>query len=180
MKNPFEYGDIVAGESFCNREREQRDIIRSIDNSQNLILYSERRLGKSSLVKTVMKNLSESDYYLTYVDLWPTDSASSFIKTMASELAGAHQSRGKQLLNWAGNIFNVLSPVLTMTKEGEPQLEFNLSSAGENLPALKDILTAPETIREQTGKQVVIVLDEIQKIREYESDRVENQLRSIA
>ncbi len=178
MKNPFEYGDIVLGDSFCNRVKESKDIRRTIENAQNMVVFSERRLGKTSLVKRVLNSLPDQKYYCVYVDLWPTDGKITFIQTLAEALAGAHKSTGEQLLDWAGTIYNVLSPTVSMSKEGEPQLNFNFSSTDNSVPALKDVLEAPEIIREQTEKKVVVVLDEIQVIRKYENGIVENQLRS--
>jgi hypothetical protein len=44
MKNPFEYGGVVGGSAFCNRKRELSDLVRAMENSEKLFLYSERRL----------------------------------------------------------------------------------------------------------------------------------------
>jgi hypothetical protein len=32
MRNPFEYGGVVSGEAFCNREKETRDLVRAMEN----------------------------------------------------------------------------------------------------------------------------------------------------
>lgn len=50
MKNPFEYGGVVSGEAFCNRETEIGDLLRAIENADKLFVLSERRYGKTSLV----------------------------------------------------------------------------------------------------------------------------------
>ena len=50
MKNPFEYGGVVSGDAFCNREKELTEILSSMENSETLFVYSERRLGKTSLI----------------------------------------------------------------------------------------------------------------------------------
>ncbi|MGO9232496.1 MAG: hypothetical protein ACLQKA_25140 [Bryobacteraceae bacterium] len=49
MKNPFQYGGIVEGAAFCNRKKELADLKAAFENSEKLFLYSERRLGKTSL-----------------------------------------------------------------------------------------------------------------------------------
>jgi len=43
MKNPFEYGGVVGGSAFCNRKKELSDLVRAMENSEKLFLYSERR-----------------------------------------------------------------------------------------------------------------------------------------
>ncbi len=50
LRNPFEYGGVVAGSAFCNRVKEKKDLARSIRNHEKLFVFSERRFGKTSLV----------------------------------------------------------------------------------------------------------------------------------
>jgi AAA+ ATPase superfamily predicted ATPase len=40
-----------------------------MENSERLFLYSERRLGKTSLVLRVLKGLDREQYVAAYVDL---------------------------------------------------------------------------------------------------------------
>lgn len=46
MKNPFEYGGVVGGNAFCNREKEVTDLLRAIENNEKLLVFSERRYRK--------------------------------------------------------------------------------------------------------------------------------------
>ena len=48
--NPFEYGGVVAENAFCNRAREKADLAKAIRNHEKLFAFSERRLGKMSLM----------------------------------------------------------------------------------------------------------------------------------
>ncbi|TMP97725.1 MAG: hypothetical protein E6L07_01970 [Verrucomicrobia bacterium] len=50
MRNPFEYGGVVSGEAFCNRQKELADLRRAMENAEKLFVFSERRYGKTSLV----------------------------------------------------------------------------------------------------------------------------------
>ena len=53
MKNPFEYGGVVSGHAFCDREKEVTDLLRAIENNDKLFVFSERRYGKTSLVRKI-------------------------------------------------------------------------------------------------------------------------------
>jgi hypothetical protein len=55
MKNPFQYGGIVEGAAFCNRKRELADLTAAAESSEKLFVYSERRLGKTSLVRPALR-----------------------------------------------------------------------------------------------------------------------------
>ena len=57
--NPFEYGGVVAGDSFCNRAREKADLAQAIRNHEKLFVFSERRFGKTSLVRAVLAGFSK-------------------------------------------------------------------------------------------------------------------------
>ena len=50
MENPFSYSGIVTGEAFCNRESEMSELGQLAKDSQNVLIYSHRKTGKSSLL----------------------------------------------------------------------------------------------------------------------------------
>ena len=54
MDNPFVYGKEVSGCNFCNRKSEIKELCRDAINSQNVIIFSQRRLGKTSLIREVL------------------------------------------------------------------------------------------------------------------------------
>ena len=83
MRNPFQYGGVVGGPAFCNRAQEIADLLRAAENGEKLFLYSERRMGKTSLVLHILRTLPPHTYATAYVDLWPTDGAVSFIRATA-------------------------------------------------------------------------------------------------
>jgi hypothetical protein len=43
MRSPFEYGGVVSGDAFCNREQELADLLRAMENAEKLFVFSERR-----------------------------------------------------------------------------------------------------------------------------------------
>ena len=61
MENPFSYTGIVRGDAFCNRQTEQTELLKFIKGSQNVLLYSHRRYGKSSLIYKLLTDSSGSD-----------------------------------------------------------------------------------------------------------------------
>jgi len=54
MKNPFEYGGVVSGNAFRNREKEVTDLRLAMENNGKLFAFSERRYGKTSLVRRAL------------------------------------------------------------------------------------------------------------------------------
>jgi hypothetical protein len=77
MKNPFQYGGVVSGDAFCNRKQELEDLLKAMESGEKLFVYSERRFGKTSLVRFALDKLPKKQFASAYVDLWPTDGAFS-------------------------------------------------------------------------------------------------------
>ena len=59
MKNPFVYGKEVFGDNFCNRKSEINELCRDVVNSQNVIIFSQRRSGGTSLIKEVFRSCNK-------------------------------------------------------------------------------------------------------------------------
>jgi hypothetical protein len=57
VRNPFEYGGVVSGDAFCNRKQELADLRRAMENAEKLFVFSERRYGKTSLVRATLDKL---------------------------------------------------------------------------------------------------------------------------
>ena len=55
MGNPFIYGEAVSGRAFWNRHKEVKELLRDIQNGQNVIIFSPRRYGKTSLIKRTLE-----------------------------------------------------------------------------------------------------------------------------
>src|SRR5437879_2466537 len=89
MRNPFQYGGIVSGEAFCNRQKEIADLRRAAVNGERLFVFSERRFGKTSLVKTALDKLPKKNFITVYVDLWPTDSEATFVAALAKAITAS-------------------------------------------------------------------------------------------
>ena len=179
MRNPFEYGGVVAGDAFCNRTKERADLARAIRNHEKLFVSSERRFGKTSLVQTVLAGLSKRSTVCVYVDLWPTDSEATFIAALAHAITHSMSSSVSKLLETGKRFFSNLAPSVTLDEEGKAEIHFGFSKHSALAPALDEVLATLPKIAAKDQRDVAIVFDEFQQVLEYGSDRVEKKLRSI-
>jgi len=178
MKNPFHYGGVVTGNDFCNRTEEQQVLFRAIQNSEKLFIYSERRIGKTSLVKQVLQQAEKKGSTASYIDLWPTDSEASFITTVAKSITMSMGGTAQKLLSTAKQFFGKLAPSVSLNDEGKPVVTFRVQAESQITPLLEDVLSVPVRLSKK-NRSVVIVFDEFQRIVEYDSDTIEGYLRSI-
>jgi len=77
MNNPFRFSGVVEEPAFCDREKEQKELKQYIESSQNVLLYSHRRYGKSSLILKLFKGLK--NVKPVYIDLYGTTGVEEFI-----------------------------------------------------------------------------------------------------
>ena len=179
MKNPFRYGGVVSGDAFCNRQEELAELLSAMKNSEKLFVYSERRFGKTSLVRLALEQLPKEHYLSAYVDLWPTDGEASFSIAVARALAESMSTTADKLLDMARTFFGRLVPGITLDEEGKPKVTFAVSRADMSGPELDEVLAAPAKIAAQGKRKVAVVFDEFQQILEYNGDMIERRLRSI-
>src|SRR5438034_2470324 len=179
LRNPFEYGGVVTGDAFCNRQKELADLLRAMENAEKLFVFSERRYGKTSLVRAALGKLPRRNFISAYVDLWPTDSEATFVAAVARAITESLSSSVEKLLDTAKKFFSSLSPSVTVDAEGKPTLTLGLAKHARIAPVLEEVLETPAKIASKGGPRVVIVLDEFQQILEYGSDHVERKLRSV-
>jgi AAA+ ATPase superfamily predicted ATPase len=179
MKNPFEYGGVVSGHAFCNRDAEKTDLLKAIRNDEKLFVFSERRFGKTSLVRSVISKLPQKDTVSAYVDLWPTDDEPSFVMALAKAITSSMTTSVEKLLTTAKELFSSLVPTISLNDEGKPELSFGFSRNVKIDRAMEEVLETPARIANKEKKNVVVVFDEFQQILQYENDLVERKLRSV-
>lgn len=176
--NPFEYGGVVGSAAFCNRTQELADLRRAAENGDRLLVYAERRMGKTSLVKRMVGFLPSDTFLPVYVDVWPTGDAVSLAKAIATATVEASARRTDRALETAKEVVRRLVPSLTMDQGGNPVVQFGTRVDDEPEPILEDALDAPARLAATRGKRVVVVYDEVQRLAEYGDDTAERLLRS--
>jgi len=179
MINPFQYGGVVGREAFCNRKQELADIHKAMENGEKIFVYSERRMGKTSLVRLAMEKLPKRQFLAAYIDLWPTDGEASFVTETARAMATGMQGGIERILQMARSLFSRLAPSATVDDEGKVRVTFSFDRSEPPETRLDEVLAAPARLAEQRGCRVVMVFDEFQRLLEYGTDLVERKLRSV-
>lgn len=178
MKNPFVYSKFVTGSCFCNRKKEQDDLLEFIRASQNVLLYSHRRTGKSSLIKQVFLNIRQQspDIGALYVDLYGTTSEKEFIARVFHQLSVLETSTDRLLKLLKSSLDKFSFQISMDPVTNSPAITPSFRSADENM-VLKNLMDLLEKI--SSKRKLVIALDEFQEVAKYvNADPFEKQLRS--
>ncbi len=178
MSNPFVYGKEVMGAHFCNREEEIRELLSDVRNAQNVMIYSPRRYGKTSLIKQVLERARVEGVHSVFVDLYPVLEEKDLIALFASAVPAGFGGKIEQALQMARSLFSRLIPQITVDDSGKPIVQFSFDPNQDIKVYLEDIFSALESYSEKGDRKVAVVFDEFQQIGLFKNDRIEKMLRS--
>lgn len=125
MKNPFVYGEEVTGEAFWNRVKEIQELTQDIKNGQNVIIFSTRRYGKTSLIKNVLEKVRKKGVLTVYVDLYPAITEEKFVEVYAKAVSRSLGKPTQKILDAVKRLFPKLIPKIVIRGEGEAEFEFD-------------------------------------------------------
>ena len=178
MKNPFAYSNYVTGESFCNRKKELSELLRYIKGSQNVLLYSHRRYGKSSLIRQVFREIKGKNLNVgtMHVELYGTISEKDFI-TKSFQGLNQLESNFEKLLKSVSNALKSIKLNLSIdSATGGTSVSPSFEAVDEKtvLEELMNILS-----KYSQKRRLVIAFDEFQEVAGYTEEGFEKRLRSF-
>ena len=181
-ENPFVFGTVVSGGNFTDRKNEITELVKDLTGKTNLIMFSPRRYGKTSLVFQVMEKLQKKGIICVYVDLYPATSKTKFVNIIASAVAQAKAGKIDEIVQ---TIRDLIPPIKltvrpeTMSGMDNGGIELELSKGKEdtdsNLTKLYDL---PERIAKKKKKRMVVIFDEFQEIAKIDGKEIENNFRA--
>ncbi|MDH4110954.1 MAG: ATP-binding protein, partial [Gammaproteobacteria bacterium] len=159
--NPYVAGaPILEEDMFFGRQELVDRILQTIHNN-SLLIYGERRIGKTSIQHQLRKRLRELDdpvyeFHPVYVDLQGTPEE-RFFQTIAAD------------------IFEELAPVLDGLAPGR-----DLAGDYSYRDFVRDIHAVLKKLRSRTSKKVklVLLIDEVDEVNAYDP-RINQKLRSL-
>ncbi len=175
MNNPFLITGYIDPEHFCDREVETERIISSIKNRRNLTLYSLRRMGKTGLIKHVFYQMKNSrKYSFIYLDILPTNNLTDFIEVFSKGVFGKLKDKPEKLFSLVAQIFTRVRPRIEFDPlTGNPQITFDIKTESEKHETLENLF---QYLNEQKTN-IIIAIDEFQRILYYPEKNVESLLR---
>ena len=172
MKNPFSFSGIVEDPAFCNREKEQTDLTKFIKNSQNVLLYSHRRFGKTSLINRVFKD--SKGIVTIYIDLYGTTSIEDFITALFKGISSVESKMDKLMKLIKEKISSLTMNFSIDIYTGAP-VAIPVFAPVDKRPAIDEIFALLESLSQK--KKLAVAFDEFQEISKYGEAAFEKHLR---
>lgn len=169
MNTPFVYGRIADKDNFTDRDTEVRYLTQNFNALVNTVIISPRRWGKTSLVNKTAKLLLDSskDFYICHVDIFNCRTEEEFYVTFANALLKVTTSAWEEFVAGVKRYLGKMAPVISMSDNSQTyEFSFGLSFKDNKL-GYDEILDLPQVIANDTGKRIIICIDEFQNINEY-------------
>jgi len=180
--NPFVYGEIVTDAAFADREVERDRLARDLLAGQKVFLISPRRYGKSSLVRSVLRDLGRQGVLTVEVTVAASSSYVGFLEAYARALLLAGTPTGR-LRQWAGELLGGLRPEVRLDADasGAPRAVVafpGIRSSRDVARLAAEVFALPGRIAERRGRRLAVALDEFQAITTFDGGSVEHALRA--
>jgi uncharacterized protein len=173
--NPFKYGGVVSDPYFIDRVEETKQLTGFLAASQNIILYSPRRYGKTSLMMKVATELKKQGIHVIYFDLFLANSRERFLELYYQSILKSVPSWEKIIRKVSG-LLKASRPVVIMDQSGLPSvtLDFDRRLHSQYFAEVVDL---PEKL---AGKERwVVIFDEFQEISRLNGLDFEKELRAV-
>ncbi len=180
MRNPFTFRVIPPQAAFCNRAAEIRELVSHAQNGTNVVLFSPRRYGKTSLIRKVQATMEKEGFLTFYADLFMVTSENDIARRISKSIytvLDRHESilrKGKKILD----TFKTFRPVFKPSSTNGFSLTVEAASTSmSGIELLDNVMEELGTFVQKENRRVHIVLDEFQEITELKQSPVEGILR---
>ena len=174
MSTPFPYETYASDDTFLGRKKELLKINNYISTSNNIVLYSKRRMGKSSLIKQSIKNISD-DTLCIYCDIFEITCEEDFGSILLKSLANSLK----------GDITQTIKSLTSLFKRARVEPTFDPHSSKMSIKAVVKSLTFDEMLEDffntiftlSLKQKIVLVIDEFQQISTIKNIKIDAKLR---
>ncbi|MBW1752014.1 MAG: ATP-binding protein [Deltaproteobacteria bacterium] len=179
FKNPFIISVIPPDGPFCDRSSEIEQLISYALAGTNVVIFSPRRFGKTSLVKRVQSKLAKKDMLTLYADFFGITSIDAVAGKIARSVYAFIRSN-ESLMKKAIRLLTTFRPVFKPVEDGS--IAMSIEPATPNLHGIdlldKTLHDLGQFIEKVGPGNVHIVFDEFQEITELRDKRLEGTLRA--
>lgn len=164
MLNPFVVGAYVSEKYFCGRSKEMGILEKCIREDKNVVLYSERRLGKSHLIKRVFHEAQlQEEFECLCVDAGVCGSLKEFAFVLINGIFRS-LTRDRSNFEKLAGLCRRLGLSMTIGPSSEVVLpSFSLGWIREPEKVIEEALSFLEGI----DKKVVLAIDGFEKLSSF-------------
>ena len=174
-ENPFTVIGRIKPEYFCDRKAESDRLVKLLRNGNNVLLKSDRRMGKTGLIQFCFDKAELHDHYYTFfVDILHTSCLQELVHELGRAVYEQTVPRGKKMTQSFVRILKSISGKMGFDgNTGLPTFSLGLGDIEQPTHTLKEIFQYLQT----ADKPCIVAIDEFQQIGKYPEKNVEALLR---
>lgn len=180
MPNPFTLRVIPPDSPFCNRVDEQNELFAHAKNKANVVLFSPRRYGKTSLIKRLQADLAAQKFFTIYVDFFMATSENDIAGRIAKSIYTPIHERESLLDKGVRflKIFKTFRPVFKPSPESGFSFSVELVESGlSGIDLVDKVMEELGLFIRKEKVMAHLVFDEFQEITELKDSSIEGVLR---
>ncbi|MDD4968245.1 MAG: ATP-binding protein [Paludibacter sp.] len=174
--NPFTTSGYVSDDYFCDREKESKEVIKTITNGNNLAIISPRRMGKTGLILHCFHQPEISQHYhCFFIDIYATNNLKEFVFKLGKEIFETLKPNGTKFIDGFFSMISSLRPAFKIDSiTGAPTFDIGIGEINEPAFSLEQIFKYLEA----ADKPCLVAIDEFQQIANYSENNIEAVLRT--
>lgn len=175
IDNPFTVIGRIKPAYFCDRKAESERLIKLLQNGNNVLLKSDRRMGKTGLIQFCFDKAELSDrYYTFFIDILHTSCLQELVHELGRAVYEQTVPRGKKMTQSFVRILKSISGKMGFDgNTGLPTFSLGLGDIEQPEYTLKEIFQ----YLQNADKPCIVAIDEFQQIGKYPEKNVEALLR---
>lgn len=176
MQSPFPYERISGSADFFGRTEELDKISTIAKHSNNMLIHSKRRMGKSSLINYFFEQ--NRDKYLTvYVDIFDITTKEDFAYSLLKGLSNSQKGDLKTIIN---SLTSMLKRVRVEPTIDSNTLEYSIKPIIATLSFEEMMEDFFNSVNEMAkNNKIIIAIDEFQQIANITDLKIDAYIRKF-
>ena len=174
-ENPFIVSGRIRPEYFCDRKAESERMIKLLTNGNNVVLKSDRRMGKTGLIQYCFDQpVLHDNYYTFFVDILHTTCLQELVHELGRTVYEQTVPRGKKMVqNLVKALRSIAGKMGFDASTGLPTFSVGLGDIEQPEYTLEEIFG----YLQQADKPCIVAIDEFQQVAKYLEINIEALLR---
>ncbi len=173
-------GKPVLGDDLIGRKHELHLIKELLLAGQSVVLIAPRRMGKTSLMIELLRQLQDEDYFTTHVDVFSIAN----IPTLAKRIVESVFSNKKLDQYFRQALTNIADIFKNISFKSEIEdfsfiLEFNAKAKSAPFELLSDSLSMIDSYAIKHDKKILAAFDEFGDIKKLDGEHIVKLFRSV-
>lgn len=167
--NPFSSGYIAGGDVYSDRQTELAVLTQEARSGGKVLIYSKRRMGKTTLMQQLVHSLAGDRFFTVYADVSYASSADELVQILARAVAEGmgrtlREIEPQDLGSRLARYFQELTFTFSFDPEGTMAITPEFKRARTRELLLTDVFRAAGLWAREEGRRGLVILDEFQEI----------------